>query len=762
MKRWMIKKAGTVVLAAATGLGTLAPAPLWSQNPDPAGAEIQRRLAELYAREGKTMPDATPQQRPQPVSAAPQSLPRIGSGTTSVPQIPPRISPPAQPERTKPFPVEMTPRQTVNGTRWPEGIQAPVSGQTPPITNTPVTRPQPLITPSQPVVNTVEKDPASPIPAIRPIPVPQTKTAAKPSTPSPETAFPASTPWSQPAAVTTTEPRPEPQSAKNNPFEMPTVKKPGEQPGDHPLAGVPPKNEQDVPVIHPLQEPKIAAPKVSPTPVAKTAPKATPNRAIVPLSPFAKPREDVRITPHPLSSHPVDEKRMNAKLTTPKTPSIVKSPNHSVGNPFEMPTVKEQALAPPRPAIIKTRTKRVPKPPSGNPFEMPVAKKEAPVRKTRPVAKTDAKETPKETQENLFEMPLVKEDVQRPPSAPVVKMPLVPSTEFEMPRVAKTPSKNVDGKKEAAPTLVGNPFAVLQPAAPQSKSKVKANPKPVTKPEVKLTKKTEPKPVTKPEVKTVSKTTPKLVEKPIAQTTPKASSLPVPKPEPIKVATIENKPAAPKQTISAKQDRPISKPQPTLTQGNAFLEKSVSSPSTHRLPPVALEGCCPVTLREQHKRVKGRPELIGIWKRASYHFASPEAQRKFEQNPNNYLAFSVDGDSSHSAAQQTAVVAMDGCCPVTLREERKLVKGRSDLVCLWERTSYRFTSTEAQQKFEQNPSQYAPAESGFDITLRTDTNQEVPGSLKHAVWYQKELYLFQSEATQNRFTSNPEKYINKK
>ncbi|MCA9070049.1 MAG: hypothetical protein KDA84_14050, partial [Planctomycetaceae bacterium] len=67
MKRWMIKKAGTMVLAAATGLSSFAPAPLWSQNPDSATSDLQRRLAELYAREGKTLPNAAPKQPAQPV-----------------------------------------------------------------------------------------------------------------------------------------------------------------------------------------------------------------------------------------------------------------------------------------------------------------------------------------------------------------------------------------------------------------------------------------------------------------------------------------------------------------------------------------------------------------------------------------------------------------------------------------------------------------------------------------------------------------------
>ncbi|MCA9067434.1 MAG: hypothetical protein KDA84_00825 [Planctomycetaceae bacterium] len=84
------------------------------------------------------------------------------------------------------------------------------------------------------------------------------------------------------------------------------------------------------------------------------------------------------------------------------------------------------------------------------------------------------------------------------------------------------------------------------------------------------------------------------------------------------------------------------------------------------------------------------------------------------------------------------------------------------MVCNWQQTSYRFASPEAKQKFEQNPRDYAPAESGLDITLLTDAHQEVPGSLKHAVWYHKELYLFQSEATQKNFTANPGKYLSNK
>lgn len=116
-------------------------------------------------------------------------------------------------------------------------------------------------------------------------------------------------------------------------------------------------------------------------------------------------------------------------------------------------------------------------------------------------------------------------------------------------------------------------------------------------------------------------------------------------------------------------------------------------------------------------------------------------------------------ERSVSAKKRQEKPGLDGCCPVTLRNRRQIVPGRLEHSSRWQGVAYRFASHRAQQKFEANPENYAPAHAGCDVTLIADSGEEKAGSLEHAVWYQRRLYLFQSQATRQAFSENPEKYI---
>ncbi|MCA9068326.1 MAG: hypothetical protein KDA84_05355, partial [Planctomycetaceae bacterium] len=356
-----------------------------------------------------------------------------------------------------------------------------MSGHHPKVMNVPVTPQHPLITPKPAVQDIVERDPAPPVPAIHPIPVPQTQTVAKPTSPLSDDKSPTTDPWSQNPSVKNAESKPHP----SNPFEMPVVQKPS---------------------AHPLQSPKISEAGQRPTPpIVKT----NPNR--VNASPFSKPTEDVKITPHAFGSRPVTELQVTEKSRQP------------LASPFEMPVVQERQFAPPRPAITQKPTKPEPKQAEGNPFEMPVVQERqfAPPRPA--ITQAPTKPEPKPAEGNPFEMPVVKEQTQQP-SAPVAKTSANPQTPFEMPSVAQAPTTNKDSKdktssqnkkgdahnpfvtpapnpkpqpavkehpsqKVAAPTTVtGNPFAVIGTESPQSQPDSAVQPKQdiVTKPEEKV------------------------------------------------------------------------------------------------------------------------------------------------------------------------------------------------------------------------------------------------------------------------------------
>ena len=104
-------------------------------------------------------------------------------------------------------------------------------------------------------------------------------------------------------------------------------------------------------------------------------------------------------------------------------------------------------------------------------------------------------------------------------------------------------------------------------------------------------------------------------------------------------------------------------------------------------------------------------------------------------------------------------VGLKGYCPVTLREGRTQVKGSERFASPWQGTLYYMASAEARWKFEINPEFYAPALGGLDVIKSSHQGQKVEGSLEHAIWYRRQLYLFEDENSLKTFTADPQKYL---
>jgi YHS domain-containing protein len=102
---------------------------------------------------------------------------------------------------------------------------------------------------------------------------------------------------------------------------------------------------------------------------------------------------------------------------------------------------------------------------------------------------------------------------------------------------------------------------------------------------------------------------------------------------------------------------------------------------------------------------------------------------------------------------------LKGICPVTLREERKVVEPRSELFTEFEGRRYEFATPEAKAAFEIDPTKYAPVLGGRDVVLTAAGAEEAIGTLKHAGFYRERLYLFQTEETCKTFYENPRRFL---
>jgi YHS domain-containing protein len=127
-------------------------------------------------------------------------------------------------------------------------------------------------------------------------------------------------------------------------------------------------------------------------------------------------------------------------------------------------------------------------------------------------------------------------------------------------------------------------------------------------------------------------------------------------------------------------------------------------------------------------------------------------------------------DSAEAAAaakmrrilQRTDVKGLKGFCPVTLRDQRELADARSEFVSSYRGQKFHFATPEAQEKFEANPTRYAPVAYGADVVELVKDEEIVEGSLDFAAWYKGRLYLFGSQATHAAFVEAPEKFATPK
>jgi thiol-disulfide isomerase/thioredoxin/YHS domain-containing protein len=101
---------------------------------------------------------------------------------------------------------------------------------------------------------------------------------------------------------------------------------------------------------------------------------------------------------------------------------------------------------------------------------------------------------------------------------------------------------------------------------------------------------------------------------------------------------------------------------------------------------------------------------------------------------------------------------LDGYCPVTLCEKQKWIRGDRRWGAIHRGRTYLFAGPQEQQRFLANPDGYAPVASGNDVVVAAEQGQIVPGTREHGVFYKHRIYLFSSEASLQKFSTNSDAY----
>ena len=111
-----------------------------------------------------------------------------------------------------------------------------------------------------------------------------------------------------------------------------------------------------------------------------------------------------------------------------------------------------------------------------------------------------------------------------------------------------------------------------------------------------------------------------------------------------------------------------------------------------------------------------------------------------------------------AAEPQAPKFAMDGYCPVTLVEQMKWQKGDPRWGARHQGQVFLFSSQAEQQKFLANPNRFAPVMSGIDPVVFLGNGKVVPGDRRFGLTYHGTVYLFSSEESLQAFWNEPQRF----
>ncbi len=103
-------------------------------------------------------------------------------------------------------------------------------------------------------------------------------------------------------------------------------------------------------------------------------------------------------------------------------------------------------------------------------------------------------------------------------------------------------------------------------------------------------------------------------------------------------------------------------------------------------------------------------------------------------------------------------LGFDGYCPVSLKFDKKWVRGDVKYGAIHRGRTYLFVGEGQRQQFLANPDAYSPVFSGMDPVAFLDSKQTIEGSRRFGFEYRGAFYLFSSSETMQKFASQPDRY----
>ncbi|VAX39914.1 hypothetical protein MNBD_PLANCTO02-1593 [hydrothermal vent metagenome] len=111
-----------------------------------------------------------------------------------------------------------------------------------------------------------------------------------------------------------------------------------------------------------------------------------------------------------------------------------------------------------------------------------------------------------------------------------------------------------------------------------------------------------------------------------------------------------------------------------------------------------------------------------------------------------------------STKKQGRIVGLSAFSPVTLKDQRKWIRGSRQFSETHEGITYYMRSQREVQRFKAAPERYVPRYLGCDAVILKEYQKAIPGSTRFAAFYKEQLFLFTKPVSRKEFKKQPSAY----
>jgi len=161
---------------------------------------------------------------------------------------------------------------------------------------------------------------------------------------------------------------------------------------------------------------------------------------------------------------------------------------------------------------------------------------------------------------------------------------------------------------------------------------------------------------------------------------------------------------------------------------------------------VVFPGQAPQTLNSSFKPAHAYLDMLRDVAARGIQFAKPKIQP------------TIVPDTAVVKDVPETVIGIEGFCPVKLMQDKAWVPGEKSLTEVHRGITYQFSSSQARAEFRSDPRKFTPQNLGCDPVVLYSDQQAVMGHIQYGVFFDSQLFLFESDGNRKAFKENPLRY----